>query len=436
MKAQIPMIEAVISIIIILTTFSIFFPGFTYQSKWQEATILLKSRDILITLDRLGKIWNFSFVEDMSYFMDSVVEPNMLYWKETDGTFKQRIVVACNCTLEQIGELTRWIGKIKLNEREISLDFVQAKLDNIPQSDVLLIFGYKNLDAYRNNLLEYLKNENGIVEIADFDSPVENAQKEIFGIVDSGSWSIVDYDRTIKPLNASNITYQLYKIFYHLPLLLRTPTKEISIPTEGLASPTCPNVTSGNFTFNQTAKKFWVCNSTHVYFDTNQNSLADLVVKLNEDFVLQGYKFHLNYINNYTDIGISFRPFYNFTDKDTFQFCREPSKRRITPLNNENERAFLYGVKQTVWGEDVRSFCVIVNASGKAIWFTDPTNTIALEDDHKLLLASLLLAASNKRALQMPYPGLRIGYLTPYINVKNKDMFEVYKFNLGLGYPY
>jgi hypothetical protein len=436
MKAQIPMIEAIISIIILLTTFSIFFPGFIYQSKWPEAQILIKSRDILITLDRLKKIWNYSFVEDIGNFLSTVIEPNMIFWTETEGTFKSRIVVACNCTLEQINNLSTWIGKIKLNDREIALDFISSNLDKIPTSDVLLIFGYKNLDPYKNFLLDYLQKGNGIIEIADFDSSVENTQKEIFGIVDSGSWASVDYDRTIKPLNASSITYQLYKIFYHLPLLLRTPTKEASIPTEGLASPTCPNVASGNFTFNQTAKKFWVCNSTHIYFDTNQNSIADLVVRVNEDFTLQGYKFHLNYINNYTDIGISFRPFYNFTDTDNFRFCRDPSKKKIVPINNENERAFLYGIKQTGGGEDVRSFCVILNASGKAIWFTDPTNTIKLEDDHKLLLASLILTASNKRNLEFPYSNLRIGYLTPYLNVINKDMFEVYKFSLGLGYPY
>jgi arabinogalactan endo-1,4-beta-galactosidase len=144
----------------------------------------------------------------------------------------------------------------------------------------------------------------------------------------------------------------------------------------------------------------------------------------------------LNYINNYTDIGISFRPFYNFTDTDNFRFCIDPSKKKIVPINNENERAFLYGIKQTGGGEDVRSFCVILNASGRAIWFTDPTNTIKLEDDHKLLLASLILTASNKRNLEFPYFNLRIGYLTPYLNVINKDMFEVYKFSLGLGYPY
>jgi len=31
---------------------------------------------------------------------------------------------------------------------------------------------------------------------------------------------------------------------------------------------------------------------------------------------------------------------------------------------------------------------------------------------------------------------VKVGYVTSYLNTKNVDVFEVYRFNLGLGYPF
>jgi len=59
-----------------------------------------------------------------------------------------------------------------------------------------------------------------------------------------------------------------------------------------------------------------------------------------------------------------------------------------------------------------------------------------VSDDEKLLLTSLLFWASNKRETSTEVTNLRIGYMTSYVNVKNLDMFEAYKFSLGLGYPF
>jgi hypothetical protein len=53
MKGQIPIFEAISAAIILLIALSVFFPGFFYESKWSEAFIILKSRDIIITIDRL-----------------------------------------------------------------------------------------------------------------------------------------------------------------------------------------------------------------------------------------------------------------------------------------------------------------------------------------------------------------------------------------------
>ena len=53
----------------------------------------------------------------------------------------------------------------------------------------------------------------------------------------------------------------------------------------------------------------------------------------------------------------------------------------------------------------------------------------------KLLLASLLLWASDKKHIST-LSDLRSGYLTSYVNIANQNMYEVYKFDLGLGFPF
>jgi hypothetical protein len=266
----------------------------------------------------------------------------------------------------------------------------------------------------------------------DFSTDPEPIQVEIFGIIGRAPQEAVDYDAIPKPNTSENITYQTYKIFYHVPLPLRSPENVTSIPVEGIPAPTCPKSTTGNFTFRTSTYKFWICNSTHTYFDTDANGIADIAVKLNEKFVLGGYNFFLNYIDSYTRIGVSFKPEYNFSD-----FCRGPP-REVYPVNDERHRVFMYGGKILGWGEDIRTYCVILNATGKTAWIADFSRggLANVKDDHKNLLLSLLLSTSNKKAIGVLSPGIKIGYATSYVNSVNQDMFEVYTFKLGLGYPY
>jgi hypothetical protein len=56
--------------------------------------------------------------------------------------------------------------------------------------------------------------------------------------------------------------------------------------------------------------------------------------------------------------------------------------------------------------------------------------------DERLLLQSVILAVSNKNSKVSPLGDLRTGSVTTYINAVNRDMFEVYRFNLGLGFPF
>lgn len=104
------------------------------------------------------------------------------------------------------------------------------------------------------------------------------------------------------------------------------------------------------------------------------------------------------------------------------------AKNRVRQADNDANKILLKNGNQPV---------VVLNGTiGKTAWMAIPQN---VGDDHKELLLSLLLYAANKGPSGVLSPQLRklnIGYLTSYINTKNDDIFEIYKFNLGLGFPF
>ncbi|MEM5882873.1 MAG: hypothetical protein QXQ77_01355 [Candidatus Aenigmatarchaeota archaeon] len=75
---------------------------------------------------------------------------------------------------------------------------------------------------------------------------------------------------------------------------------------------------------------------------------------------------------------------------------------------------------------------VLNDKYGKTAWISDFSEN-GISDEEKWILIWLLLWASNKQEKS----GTKVptGYENSYINVYNKDFFEVYAFTLGLGYP-
>ncbi len=80
---------------------------------------------------------------------------------------------------------------------------------------------------------------------------------------------------------------------------------------------------------------------------------------------------------------------------------------------------------------------MILNKFGETgtAWIADFSED-GFGDDEKMLLISLLLWSSNKQSAGSAVSNLRMGYLTSYVTINNVDMFEVYKFDLGLGSPF
>jgi hypothetical protein len=340
-KSFVTMLEMIMVVIALYIAFNVFFPGFSYKNKWSEALLLQTARDAILTADRIGRLYEYSFNRAalQNFLNDVVSKESIISWSERDGAIKNQIVIACNCTNQQMVNLNSWMFELKINGRQIStvqcytnLEFINPCMDS---SDVLVIWGEKDLSnpIYYNTLKKYLNGNGGIVEIVDFSNTLDSVQANIFGLKDGGAWGSPNYDILLKPLTANNVTYQAYKIYL--------------------------NGLGGNSSITE--------------------------------------------------------------------FCYHPTTKKIIPSDGDSSKILVRV------DNDPSASCVIFNST-RIAWIADFSS--GFNGNHTKLLASLLFATSNKKEASSSIPIIRTGYLTSYINIKNADMFEVYRFDLGLGYPY
>lgn len=446
MKGQITIVELIFVLVALLIAFGIFFPRLTYENRWKEAYLMINSRDLILTMDRMNKLYEYSFDKNsLSIFIDSIIptnRTNLVAWSEIEGTIFDRMIVACNCTINQINEMNFWFDGLKINGRNVKILFIQSPLETIPEeTNVLLIRGYKPLGSSQpfNN---YIARGVGIVEMMDFkqerDVNGDNTQKEIFGLI----W--VDIDNMAadymvfrnKPSDSSSINYVPYKYFYHIPFPLNGSSYESILGCDYQSS------AKGKLTLGATNYSFWICSGSSVWFDTDANGAKDTLVNLEGNVTIGGYSFALKYINDNQSIALSFRPEYTFPDiLSSILVPGDPNPQGwawgtkriadIEPIDNNMERVLIKAVKaQNEYP------AVILNASSRVVWLPDFAREGQASDDGKMLLLSLLLWASKKQSTSILYTPLKSGYSSSYINVMNQDMFEVYRFNLGLAYPY
>jgi len=505
-KSFVSMLEMIIVVIALFVAFSVFFPGFYYKSRWSDTLLLLKNRDIILAADRIGQLYNYSFNSaSLQNFLDNLIgeEAGLIAWSETEGTIKSRLWIACNCTNEELNNIVSWFKGLRINDREIKVLPCYTNLEAInpclSSSDVLLIFGNKSLSSqvYLNTLREYLKNGGGIVEIADWDVNTilsDIVQQKIFGLGGEASpeqKGLSEYDvfrdaiaSPIKrPINASVISYEPWKYFYHIPITLFASSLPPGFPPtdKNLPSQFCNQLSTGRLAIQTNLTevngqisespnfyRFWMCDSTRVYFDTDLNDSADVIVGIGENLGIIDYynnslfwNFSLSYIDGQEKIGLSFKPNYKFSDFITYHgecvcppekpgkcpksenvppgLCRGSKSwagsNLIGPGDGNLDRILIQASNKTKTGNPIPGVILNVSSVSRVAWIANFTQS-GVGDDERLLIISLLLWTSNKRAVSVLAPELKLGFKTSYVNSVNKDMFEVYKFNLGLGYPF
>lgn len=455
MKAQINIIEMFLVVAILLIAFTIFFPGLSFRNRWNEGLILLNGRDIILTLDRIGKLQESAFkADEMQKFLNKIPtlnRTNILTWTQVEGTVKNTITVACACSNEQINLLNLKFDNITFNGRSVKvltcLTNLAAINPCIESSDVLLIWNNSDFmvtelekPSSKSTIKSYLRGDTGVIEIIDFGGKHKNdelgsTQKEVFGITRCSGKCKTDNEKTdqfLAPNSVNEIIYQSYKYFFHLPVSISTTESIPVVPVEKGISP-CSNSNHGTISLSsiKQPRDFWTCNN-QLYVDTDGNKQADKVVNVGDKFDLGNSKLKLNFLEP-RKIGISFirHDFNNFLEINTL----------LKTVDNNDKRILL---KNGEYDDDGNIPVVVLNSSiGRTAWISDFARDkrnleqiLDVEDDYRHLLTSLIFWSSNKKASGVLSPNLRIGFMTSYINAVNQDIYEVYRFNLGIGFPF
>lgn len=453
MKGQIPLVEVIVVSIVLFASFAIFFPGKVINNGWQDADVVLKGRDLMVTMDRIDKVHSFlSNPTEFADFMNRAVpERNFIYSLSVDGTVQPVVTVACNCTTDEIKNLLNWIGRVKLNGRDIQVDVIPTTLSPIQDSDVLVIWGkrdyFDEFPQMETDILNYIKAGNGVVAMANFtqtDGP-DATYTKIFGIVNcenlppppavppgqckNAGGTTIDFSQ---PNDASDENYYAYKFFKNMPIRSIVPQDTPPVPI--LVEPGTPACSEDGypitFMLRDSKINYWTCPSSGTaYFDTNDVIGADKIVSDLDDFTIAGEEVSMRYVElNRTFISLGDYSFQDVTDQDE-------KKTRVYPVDGDTGKILLYNGEYQP-GKKIPVATVNGSASNMAIWTLDFYSGTEVSHDKRLLLQSLILAASNKINKGASFGNLKIGSLTSYVNIANRDMFEPYKINLALGFPF
>lgn len=455
-KGIVSMIEMVITAVVLLTAFNIIFPGNLYKTNWGRSQLLLNSRDVISTLDHLGKLYYYSYSpSDLNYLIGSILGNSTISWVETNGLIKSKINIACNCTNDQISTLNSWLYGITINGRTVQYSVCYTNLDKInPCSsqtpDVLIIWQNKTISSNNivNTLTNYVSLDNGIVEVADFtpsfDFSSDIMQSSIFGMTNctyagiSGcNYNLTQTNDTIgTPTNATDKYYAPWKYFYHAPLTVNSfinasASGLTSVPVEGgTSSCSSSSIFNGTFSFYQTSYLYWIC-SSRVYFDTDSNKLADKVVAQQTSFSINGTNLYMKYIN-VSSFQVSFKPVYNFKD------FLSAGNTKVYPTDKDTTRIFSYFGNYSGTNNPAPVIMLNTTSGSRIAWIADFTRNglASVGDDQKIMFISLLFWASNKHNIPSTLSNIAFGYTTSFVNTVNDDIFEPYTFTLGLGQPY
>jgi len=196
-KGFLHVVEALIVIMLVFVVLSQFYSIPRSQHTWSTTKLTMMAQDLLYTMDEKGVNWFDK--DDVNDTLYNVIPDTMGYSLVTWQTIRPVLKVGCvsayqqNCTDLGIILHDRTVNGI---DRDFTVEWILpgsmdfdvggSHLDN----DVILFWGYPSINAQQEqNLTEYLRQGNGVVEYANLtDSQIqEQWHKDMFNIGPSNS---------------------------------------------------------------------------------------------------------------------------------------------------------------------------------------------------------------------------------------------------------
>jgi len=195
---------------------------FTYmprmETDWPRTKLFLQGWDILFTLDEKGVNW-LNTNEVQGGVSQILNRTNIQFGVKVKGVPPSNISVGCICSPQETTNLENMLNDFSLNGEDIMFSVNRVDPNDIVfshKNDVIFLWDY-DLGDYKTNILNYLGDDKGIVEVRDMDSgDIDSVQSEIFGLAwdgpvpDSGNISF-----TSSP--SERESYAIYKYFHHVP---------------------------------------------------------------------------------------------------------------------------------------------------------------------------------------------------------------------------
>lgn len=172
MKGFVRILEAIIASLILIAVLPFFFPK-PAASEWTDVVLQTQAMDAVAALHKSGILEAYVKSNDASSLnaeMNKLLPKTVDFSVEINGIPNPVILVGCVCTPEQLNDLEGILVPVDFTyrQRTVSIRVASMALDSIdPRTNVLLVFGYRNMTPYRSSLDKFLENGGTIFVFGD-----------------------------------------------------------------------------------------------------------------------------------------------------------------------------------------------------------------------------------------------------------------------------
>ncbi|MEM7819569.1 MAG: hypothetical protein QXD48_01950 [Candidatus Aenigmatarchaeota archaeon] len=224
MKGFIRILEAIIASIIILASLTYFFKLDVIESEWSDANILIQSKDVIASLYKNNTL--ISLIKDNN--KDGLNnELTKIFLRTVDfsitikGIPNPEIFIGCNCTNDEINRLKSILNPLNFTykNKKINILIQNESIENIhEETNILFIFGYKNMTPYKTKLYDFLNRGGAIFVFADLTKNQVNDGifNETFGLSWNDSLSTSSSGIFYDTMDPDKPSYNIAKYFVNI----------------------------------------------------------------------------------------------------------------------------------------------------------------------------------------------------------------------------